>query len=459
MSAWTMDATELLAAFRDRSLSPVEALDAVLGRAAAVNGTINALFDIRPDEARAAAIASEARWQAGAPLGPLDGIPITIKDSVAAAGRPYWRGVAARRNDPPSTVDSPPAARLREAGAVVFAKTTMPDFGLSSSGVSSAHGITRNPHDPSVSTGGSSAGAGAAVAAGLGPLAIGTDLAGSVRLPAGHCGVVGFKPSFGRVPHLPASRLRVAGPLARSVADAALLLGVMAQPDPRVPAVPLPPLGTALDPSAGLGGVRIGLLLDMGFGLAVEPEVAAAVSAAAERLAAEGAVIVPLRPAFAGDPLADADRYYAVKAAQELAGFSDAARDGINPTMRRYAESGAAMSALDYLAHGERLEAATTIFGLACADVDLVLTPVITCVAFPAEWLGADPARPLAHLGFTLLVNLLGWPAAAVPGATSTAGLPIGVQLIGKAGEDAGVLHAAAVLEAATPRRRTFPLA
>jgi len=213
-----MSAVALLDAFRRRQLSPIEAMRDVLDRVARFEPHIHATYLFAPERALADARASEARWAKGKPMGPLDGVPTTIKDNVATKGEPSPIGTAAS-DLTPAAADAPPAARLREAGAILFAKTTMPDYGMLSSGLSSFHPLTRNPWDLSRNPGGSSAGAGAAGAAGYGPLHLGTDIGGSVRLPAGWCGLVGLKPSAGRVPIDPPYYGRVAGPLTRNVAE------------------------------------------------------------------------------------------------------------------------------------------------------------------------------------------------------------------------------------------------
>ena len=221
-----MSAVALLDAFRRRQLSPVEAMRDVLDRVARFEPHIHATYLFAPERALADARASEARWAKGEPMGPLDGVPTTIKDNVATKGEPSPIGTAAS-DLTPAAADAPPAARLREAGAILFAKTTMPDYGMLSSGLSSFHPLTRNPWDLSRNPGGSSAGAGAAGAAGYGPLHLGTDIGGSVRLPAGWCGLVGLKPSAGRVPIDPPYLGRVAGPMTRNVADAALMMATL----------------------------------------------------------------------------------------------------------------------------------------------------------------------------------------------------------------------------------------
>ena len=227
-----MSAVALLEAFRRRELSPVEAMRDVLDRVARFEPHIHATYLLAPERALADARASEARWAKGEPIGPLDGVPTTIKDNIATKGEPSPIGTAASELTP-AAADAPPAARLREAGAILFAKTTMPDYGMLSSGLSSFHPLTRNPWNLRRNPGGSSAGAGAAGAAGYGPLHLGTDIGGSVRLPAGWCGLFGLKPSAGRVPIDPPYLGRVAGPMTRNVADAALMMATLSRADAR----------------------------------------------------------------------------------------------------------------------------------------------------------------------------------------------------------------------------------
>ncbi|MGA9091030.1 MAG: amidase, partial [Bradyrhizobium sp.] len=227
-----LSAVDLIAGFRGRQFSPSEVLEDVLAHIAVWEPHIKALYAFDPEGARAAAKASTDRWQKGEPIGPLDGVPATIKDNIATKGVPVPLGAATTKLVP-AAVDAPPAARLREAGAIIFSKTTMPDYGMLSSGLSSFHPLTRNPWDLGKNPGGSSAGAGAAGAAGYGPLHLGTDIGGSVRLPACWCGLVGLKPSLGRVPIDPPYVGRIAGPMTRTVDDAALMMSVLSRPDRR----------------------------------------------------------------------------------------------------------------------------------------------------------------------------------------------------------------------------------
>src|SRR5512143_3115752 len=225
-----MTATDLLAAYKTKKLSPVEAVDAVITHIEKWEPRLKALYAPDFEGSRKVAKGSERRWQAGKPQGALDGVPITIKENIATKGVPVPLGTAATELVP-AAADAPPAARVREAGAVILAKTTMPDYGMLSSGRSSFHPLTRNPWNLAWNPGGSSAGGGAAAAAGYGPLHIGTDIGGSVRLPASWNGIFTLKPSNGRVPVDPPFLGRIVGPMTRTVADSALLLAEIARPD------------------------------------------------------------------------------------------------------------------------------------------------------------------------------------------------------------------------------------
>src|SRR5450432_3986022 len=282
-----LSAVDLIAGFRAGQFSPSEVLENVLAHIAVWEPHIKALYAFDPDGARATAKASTERWHKSEPMGVLDGVPTTIKDNIATKGVPVPLG-AATSPLTPAAVDAPPAARLREAGAVIFSKTTMPDYGMLSSGLSSFHPLTRNPWDLGKNPGGSSAGAGAAAAAGYGPLHVGTDIGGSVRLPACWCGLVGLKPSFGRIPVDPPYVGRVAGPMTRTVDDAALMMSVLSKPDRR-DGMSLPPNDInwkALDkPQRKL---RIGLMLDLGVGQALEKDVRDVAVAAAKAFESAG---------------------------------------------------------------------------------------------------------------------------------------------------------------------------
>src|SRR2546423_2920528 len=263
-----LSAVDLIAGYRAKQFSPSEVLEDVLAHIAVWEPHIKALYLYDPEAARAVAKVSTDRWQKGEPVGTLDGVPVTIKDNIATKDQPVPLGAASVKLVP-SPKDAPPAARLREAGAVIFSKTTMPDYGMLSSGLSSFHPLTRNPWDLSKNPGGSSSAPGAARAAGYGPLHLGTDIGGSVRLPSCWCGLVGLKPSLGRIPIDPPYVGRVAGPMTRTVDDAALMMSVLSRPDRR-DGMSLPPdkinWKTLWKTSLKM---RMGLLMDLGVGRAL----------------------------------------------------------------------------------------------------------------------------------------------------------------------------------------------
>src|SRR3977135_1989483 len=303
-----LSAVDLIAGFRARQFSPSEVLEDVIAHIAAWEPHIKALCSFDPDGALATAKASTERWQQGEPTGLLDGVPVTIKDNIATKGVPVPLG-AATATLVPSAVDAPPAARLREAGAVIFSKTTMPDYGMLSSGLSSFHPLTRNPWDLSKNPGGSSSGAGAAGAAGYGPLHLGTDIGGSVRLPGCWCGLVALKPSLGRIPLDPPHVRPVAGPNNPIVDDAALMMSVLSLPDSR-DGMSLPPNNFDWNvPARSPRGLRIGLMLDLGVGQALELDVRNVAVKAARAFEAAGAIVTEISGVLTREMLAGGDHF------------------------------------------------------------------------------------------------------------------------------------------------------
>jgi aspartyl-tRNA(Asn)/glutamyl-tRNA(Gln) amidotransferase subunit A len=443
-----MSAAALLKAYRSRALSPVEAIQDVLMRIAAFEQHIQATYLLAPERALEEARASEQRWQRGEPVGPLDGVPTTIKDNIATKGEPVPLGTAASELKP-APADAPPAARLREAGAIIFAKTTMPDYGMLSSGLSSFHPLTRNPWNLTRNPGGSSAGAGAAAAAGYGPLHLGTDIGGSVRLPAGWCGLVGFKPSAGRVPIDPPYYGRVAGPLTRSVGDAALMMATLAQPDVR-DYMSLPPenLDWQLEPLK-LAGLRIGLLLEAGCGYPTSAPTRAALGAAALDFAAAGAVVEPLPPFLAQDMLDGLDRFWRMRAFADFRTTPPERRAKILPFIRAWGESAADFGG-EAIFHGfsqilTMRKAAVT----ATQSYDFVIAPTAPITAFAAELASPsdNPLDPFPHIGCTVAFNMSEQPAVSINCGYSDEGLPIGMQIVGRRFDDIGVLRVAAAFE------------
>jgi len=445
-----MSIAELADAYASRQLSPVEVLKDIIAHSETVNASINALFCFRPDEAMASARQSEARWKAKAPLGPLDGVPMTVKDSVAMAGWPYFHGIGANRALPPSNYDSPPAIALREAGAVIFAKTTMPDCGLMASGISSLHGVTRNPWGLAWNTGGSSSGAGASVAAGAGFVSVGTDIAGSVRLPAAHCGLASLKPTHGRIPHLPADTMRMAGPMGRRVDDIARLMTVLTRQDERdtwsFPA-DRTQYHDRLD--RDIKGLRIGVLTDMGFGPTPEAVVRGAVETAGKLLAGAGAIVEPFVSPLDYDAYAPIDLFLQVRGYLEYSALpphGDGERD-INPYVREWCLGGAKHSGADlYRALGQIGKMKAALLN-AFEGWHYVIAPTLPVVNFPAEEPGVSRQNPLEHALFTAMFNQTCQPASTINMAFDVRHLPIGVQIIGHRFDDLGVLQITKALE------------
>src|SRR6201996_1170617 len=320
-----LSAVDLIAGYRAKQFTPSEVLEDVLAHVAVGEPHLKALYAFDPDGARAVAKASTDRWQAGEPAGTLDGVPVTIKENIATKGVPVPLGAASNKLTP-SPVDAPPAARLREAGAGIFSKTTMPDYGMLSSGLSSFHPLTRNPWNLAKNPGGSSSGAGAAAAAGYGPLHLGTDIGGSVRLPACWCGLVALKPSLGRVPIDPPYVGRVAGPITRSVDDAALMMSVLSKPDRR-DGMSLPAHDInwkALEKSPRK--LRLGLMLDLGVGQKLEKEVRDIIIKAAKAFESAGAVVTEVDSVLTREMLEGLDNFWRARMWGDLLTLPAAAR-------------------------------------------------------------------------------------------------------------------------------------
>jgi aspartyl-tRNA(Asn)/glutamyl-tRNA(Gln) amidotransferase subunit A len=453
-------ATTLLELYRRREASPVEVTRAVLDRIERLNPVLNCFALVAADEALDSARASEGRWRSGEPVGPLDGVPVSIKDLILTRGWPTLRG--SRTVDPsqPWDVDAPVTARLREAGAVLVGKTTTPEFGCKGETNSPLTGITRNPWDTTKTAGGSSGGTAAAVAAGLGPLSVGTDGAGSVRIPAAFCGNVGLKPSFGRVPAYPLSPFGTVshiGPHTMSVADAALMLNVMQRPDAR-DWTSLPPTDTdhldGLDD--GIAGLRVAYSPTLGYVGNVNPEVAAAVDAAVGELAGLGAVIEAIDPGF-DDPLEITTGLWFTGAWTLWNQLSEEQQAVTDPDFAAQARLGEPLSSLDVqrllLRRGE-LGSTMRQFML---RYDLLVTPSVAVPAFDAKPAGQTPLDPVAMLGWTPFsypFNLSQQPACTIPCGLTTNGLPIGIQFVGPMFADTLVLRAARAFEKVRPLLR-----
>jgi len=453
-----LSAVELLAHYKSKKLSPVEVTQAVIDRIEAWESKLKALYAPDFEGARREAQESERRWQKGEPKGALDCVPITIKENIATRGVPVPLGTAATELVP-AAADAPAAARVREAGAVILAKTTMPDYGMLSSGRSSFHPLTRNPWNLAWNPGGSSAGAGAAVAAGYGPLHLGTDIGGSVRLPATWNGIFTLKPSLGRVPVDPPYFGRVVGPMTRIVADAALLMAELAKPDWR-DHMSLPP--ATLDWRAGSlepKGLKIGLHLDAGSGLPVEPAVKAAIEKAARRFAEAGAVVEPVAPFLSPEMLHLQDLFWRVRSWVDFSALSHQRQARVLPFIADWCRGGADVSGTTVIRTVSNYMAIRAAALKATHGFDYVLSPVSPVPTYRAEWETPtnDVTRPLEHISFTMPYNMSEQPAASINCGYTSEGKPIGLQIAGRRFNDLGVLRLAHWFEAARDPQRTWP--
>ena len=453
-------AWQLLALYRSGQASPVEATQAVLARIERLNPRLNAFCHVAADEALAAARASEARWRQGAPCGPLDGVPTSIKDLILTRGWPTLRGSRTVDPNQPWDIDAPATARLREAGAVLLGKTTTPEFGCKGETNSPLTGLTRNPWDTTKTPGGSSGGTAAAVAAGLGPLSVGTDGAGSVRIPAAFCGNFGLKPSFGRVPAYPLSpfgSVAHLGPHTMSVRDAALMLNVLKQPDARDwTSLPPDPTDCTVGLDDGIRGLRVAWSPTLGYARQVHPEVAAACARAVAQLAELGAHVEALDPGF-DDPLDICTGLWFV-GSWTLWNTLDPEQQAVtDPDFAAQAQLGSSFSALDVQRLQLRRGALGALMRQFMQRFDLLVTPSVAVPAFDARPPGQVAMTPEAMLGWTPFsypFNLTQQPACTIPCGLTAAGLPIGLQLVGPMFGDALVLRAARAFESVHPIAR-----
>jgi aspartyl-tRNA(Asn)/glutamyl-tRNA(Gln) amidotransferase subunit A len=448
-----MAATDLLDAYRRKTLSPVEATKAALARLERLEPKLNAFVLVDAEGALAAARESEARWVKGTPKGWVDGVPTTIKDIVLTKGWPTLRGSLLSKRDQPWHEDAPAVARLREHGAVFLGKTTTPEFGWKALGDSPLTGITRNPWNLAHTPGGSSAGAAATLAAGIGALAVGTDGGGSIRIPSAFCGIAGIKATFGRVPAYPASPVGLlsnVGPMARTIEDTALMLTVLAGTDLRDPyRLPWREKDYRDGLGGGVKGLRIAFSRDLGYAR-VDPDIAAAVEKAAGTFRELGAQVEAKDPGFAS-PRDAFTVLWTAGAARAMANTSPGDRQLMDPGFAASVETGARLSAVDYL----DADATRTALGQTMSDFhatyDLLLTPT---VAVPALPVGADLSDPASErywidwTPFSYPFNMTRQPAATVPCGLTKSGLPIGLQIVGRLYEESLVLRAARAYEA-----------
>ena len=458
-----MSASDLLAGYASGAFSPLEVTREVLDRGKACNDKINAFVLFDEGAALESARRSEDRWRAGAPLGRLDGVPTGIKDIVLTKGWPTLRG--SKSTDPSQAwdEDAPASARLREHGAVLIGKTTTPEFGWKGVTDSPVTGITRNPWNLERTPGGSSGGASAALAAGIGALHVGTDGGGSIRIPSGFTGVFGLKATFGRVPVYPSSpfgTLSHAGPMAREVRDAALMLNVLAEPDPRDP-LSLPADGRdythGLD--SGVQGLRMAYSETLGFAT-TDPEVAAVVAAAVRLFEDLGARVEAADPGI-GDPTPIFRAHWHAGACAVVRPLSAAQRAELDPGLIALVESRPELSLGEY----QDAIAARAALSIEMARFheryDLLLTPTLPLTAFEAGRLGAPQRSPDDWIGWTPFsypFNLTQQPAASVPCGFAPDGLPVGLQIVGRRFDEAMVLRAAYAIEQALGLDPAWPV-
>lgn len=449
--------------YRKGALSPLEVAHAVLEAIERIDSVINAVPLPLAEPALAQARVSETRWRQGTSIGPFDGVPTLIKDGLPMRGLPVRRGSRAHAREAPApTEDAPCVARLQEAGAVILGKTSMCDYGILPSGYSSQYGPTRNPWDPTRTSGGSSSGSAAVVAAGLVPFTVGTDIVGSIRQPASYCGLAGHKSSYGRVPYHPQnSPSLVAGPMAREVADAALLMTLLCKPDAR-DITSLPPDGTdygAELSEADAAGLRIGVLPALGLGHAPSATVSTVLQASAACLQAQGAELVPRAVPFSPEDLDCAERFYQVRALSELELLPDDVQrqaEVLHTWCAPARAYGATAHYRDYLGLLALRRRTMELMD----DIDYLLLPSAPIAPPPAELPASDPDRLFDDWAYTFLFNLSEQPAASINGGFDADGLPVGVQIVGRRYDDVGVLRLASVFERARPEaaRPVWPI-
>ena len=459
-----LSADTLIGLYRSGAASPVEVTQAVLARTARVNPKINAFCLLDEKAALKSAQVSEARWQAhratGAPVGTLEGVPTTIKDLILTKGWPTLRGSRTVNPDQAWDVDAPVTARLREAGAVLLGKTTTPEFGCKGETNSPATGITRNPWNLNKTPGGSSGGTAAAVAAGLGPIGVGTDGAGSVRIPAAFCGNFGLKPSFGRVPAYPLSpfgSVAHVGPHTMSVQDAALMMNVMKRPDARDwTSLPEDTVDYTAGLNDGIRGLRIAYSPTLGYAKNVHPEIAAAVADAVKVLQDLGAQVEQIDPGFE-DPLDITTGLWFLGAWTVWNTLNAEQQSLADPDFKAEAELGSRLSALDIQQLNQRRGVLGSQMRQFMQRFDLLVTPAVSIPAFDALPAGHSPLSPESMLGWTPFsypFNLTQQPASTIPCGLTRDGLPMGLQFVGPMFGDALVLRASKAYENTRPIAR-----
>ena len=458
-----MTASELSALFASRDLSPLEVTEGCIARIEALDAEINAFCHMDAEASRAMAEESEARWLAGEPLSPLDGVPVAVKDLLLTKGWPTLRG--SRTVDPNQAwdADAPTVARLREAGAVLIGKTTTPEFGWKGTTDSPLAGITRNPWNKNKTPGGSSGGTSAAIAARFCPIGLGTDGGGSIRIPASFSGIYGLKPSFGRVPAYPLSpfgTLAHVGPMSRTALDSAMLMNVIARPDARDwYSLPHYPTDYAAEIEAPLVGKRIAFSPRMGFANRVLPEIETLVAAAAKRFVHLGAHVERVDPP-GGDPGPTFRTLWWSGAGALLGDYPPEKKALLDPGLRQMAEEGVAIPKKDYLAANMARGAYGSAMRVFMEKYDFLVTPTLATTAFDVGQISPlddDGSAWMAWTPFSVPFNLTQQPAASVPCGFTKDGFPVGLQIVGRMFDDAGVLAASYAYEMADPHYEKVP--
>lgn len=451
--------TNLLAALDSATLSrmyaagdttPSEVAEAVISRVEEREPELNAFYLFDAEKVRTDAAASTERWRAGNEQSRYDGVPVTVKENIARAGLPKPSGTAIP-NPPVPSENAPTTDRLLEAGALIVGSTTMPDWGMLSSGVSSLHGITRGALNPEHTAGGSSAGAGTAAAAGYGPWHVGTDIGGSIRLPGSWQGLAALKPSEGLVPLDVPYQGRAAGPLTRTVSDAISLMSVIARPDGRDYLTrsyrDMEWIAEPLSPR----GLRVAVQLDAGSGLAVEPETLVRIEHAASLFEDAGAVVTPLDPFVPQEVLDGLANFWRSRSYADYEMLDEEARAQVLPFIAEWCVAGADFTAAETVRNRNMADEMARLTRVATEPYDLVLSPVTPVAAFRAEdpMPILDPLATMGHISFTVPYNMSGQPAVSVGAGMQDDGRTVGLQIAAPIGTDDTLMRLALWFEEA----------
>lgn len=437
-------AAQMSAMFADGSLCPTQLAEEVIARVRELEPRLNAFYLFDETDVREQAAASAQRWRAGAQLSAFDGVPVTLKENISRAGKPKPGGTAIP-NPQVAGANAPITDRLLEAGCVVLGSTTMPDWGMLSSGVSSLHGITRQALNPAHTSGGSSAGAGTAAAATYAPFNIGTDIGGSIRLPGSWQGVTALKPSDGLIPLDVPYAGRAAGPMARSVEDTINLMSIVARPDERdYLARPYPVMEWSAEPLSP-AGMRVAVQFDAGSGLPVESETRAVLEKAVQLFADAGAQLIEIEPFVPAQALEGLVNFWRSRSYADYRVLTAAEREGVLPFIANWCVAGADFSASDTVRGREQIDVYAKLTRERMRGFDLLISPVSPVAAFPAEdpMPITDPFATMGHISFTVPFNMSGHPALSIDAGCYADGRRVGLQIVGQLGEDPRLLRVA----------------